>query len=149
MINLGWCKVISFLNATDAQGFATTVNASKVEMPGAEFHIFLPPFMRQSTSSISVGSKIYCIVDSVTGQGCALFSEDADFDYKFDADVEIGKSLNVQDDITAQNGDVKAGLISLKNHTHPITVATFSGVIDPTTGAAEGSVTGNTDKPAV
>ena len=147
MINLGWCKVLSFLNATDAQGFATTVNASKVETPAAEFHIFLPPFMRQSTSAISVGSKLYCIVDSVTGQGCALYSEDADFDYKFDADVEIGKSLNVQDDISSQYGDVKAGLISLKNHKHPITVATFTGVIDPVTGAAEGSVTGNTDKP--
>ena len=147
MINLGWCKVLSFLNATDSQGFATTVNACRSEIPGAEFHIFLPPFMRQCTSAISVGSKLYCIVDSVTGQGCALYSDDADFDYKFDADVEIGKSLSVQDDITAQNGDVKAGLISLKNHTHKITVAEFSGNINPQTGAATGDVTGETDKP--
>lgn len=147
MITLGWCKVISFLNATDSQGFATTVNASRVEMPAAEFHIFLPPFMRQSTSSISVGSQLYCIVDSVTGQGCALFSADADFKYKFDANVEIGKSLSVQDDITAQSGDVKAGLISLKNHIHSATLTVAGSTATGNTGAPMGTITGNTHEP--
>lgn len=147
MVNLGFFKVLSFNDAKDAQGFAVSVDAARAELPEALFTIYLPPFMRQSTSEIKAGSILFCVVDSVIGQGCALYSEDADFMYKFNADVEIGKSLSVKDDITSQSGDVKAGLISLKNHTHPITASTFTGTIDPVTGAATGTITGNTDKP--
>lgn len=146
MITLGYFKVSSFTNLKDSQGFSVAVDAYRVEMPEAFFKIYLPPFMRKSTCEIEEGSTLFCIVDTVTGQGCALYSEDADFNYSFNADVVIGKSLSVEDNIESKNGDVKAGLISLKNHKHPITVATFSGTISPT-GQASGDVTGGTDEP--
>jgi hypothetical protein len=53
----------------------------------------------------------------------------------------------VKNDVTSTDGDVLAGTISLKNHTHPITAATFTGTIDPVTGSATGSISGNTEKP--
>ena len=91
------------------------------------------------------------------GKGFAIFGqEDADYQYFLDADLEIQKTLTVDGaaalkdkldvtkDITSSNGDVKAGSISLKTHTHPATLS-VSTTGSPT--AQTGTATGNTQAP--
>ena len=99
-------------------------------------------------------------MDEVSGIGCAMMGiGDADFGYFYDADIQVKKKftvdgatalndkLDVTKDITSANGDVKAGSISLKTHTHSITEAQFTGTINPVTGSADGTISGNTQAP--
>jgi hypothetical protein len=116
---------------------------------GFECLLFLPPYLRESTCGIEAGSHVFGIVDDVTGLGVAVYGVDgADFGYYYNADIQIKKSLTVKDDVKSTDGDVLAGAISLKNHTHAITASTFTGTIDPTTGAASGTISGNTEIPS-
>ncbi len=123
--------------------------------------LYLPPYLRQAQSQIDVDATIIGILDETTGLGCAIVGmDDADFGYFYNADIEIQKTLNVKEkittddaieaknDIKSTSGDVVAATISLKTHTHAITAATFTGTIDPSTGAATGTISGNTEVPA-
>ena len=104
--------------------------------------LFLPPYLRKVSTSIDVGSIVFGVADSVIGKGCALYSEDADFSYFWNADVIINKTLTVEKsvkmndtldvvndvtvstgNITVNIGDVQAGpkAISLVSHTHAAT----------------------------
>ena len=122
--------------------------------------LYLPPYLRQAQSNIDVDCIVVGLLDEVTGLGFAVCGlDDADFQYFFDADIKIKKTLAVDDattlndkldvsnDISSTSGDVKAGSISLKTHTHPINAAQFTGTIDPATGSATGSISGNTEAP--
>ena len=95
----------------------------------------LPPLSRTDTSQIASGSRFYGVFNTQSGMGALMVAlGDADFKGKFE--YEISSSV-----------DVKAGSISLKTHTHPITAAQFTGTIDPSTGSAEGTISGNTEQP--
>lgn len=125
MLISGYFRVKSF-SGKDAQGYETEVDVENVMDAQITGTLYLPPYMRKSTSSISSNSVIFGVMDDVTGLGAALYSEDADFEYRFDADVTIGKNLSVQKSITASEdikslyGDVVAGTISLKGHVHQL-----------------------------
>lgn len=152
--------VVDGLDGSDAQGspcMARVHSQMAAEMRGT---VYLPPYLRPAQCGISQNSVLFGCVDEVTGKGFAIFGDgEADFQYFFDADVKIKKKLSVDDavdfsktlevseDIKSTGGDVKAGTISLKNHTHPITAATYTGTIDPVTGAAAGTIAGNTEAP--
>ena len=119
--------------------------------------LWLPPHLRQGQSNIDAGSTVWGILDEVTGLGCAMMGiGDADFGYFYDADIQVKKKftvdgaatfndkLDVAKDITSSNGDVKAGTISLKTHTHPAPLS-VSTTGSPT--AQTGTATGNTQAP--
>lgn len=168
---IGYFKITEFLDGTDAAGAAFRARAKGDPDSGQVADLFLPPYLRKTQCGIDNGSRVFAIVDDVTGLGAALFGEDgADFGYFFNADIEIQKTMTVKDavsmektlevtgkvtakdaiaatkDITS-NADVKAGTISLKTHTHAILAAQFTGTIDPITGTATGTIAGNTETP--
>lgn len=100
---------------------------------------YLPPLNRQNTSNITIGDRFFGVLDVVSGIGALLCAIDNDFAGRFDY------ALTVNADITA-SGDVKAGAVSLKTHTHPITglevsageppvpIGTGAGVTNPPIG---------------
>ena len=143
MVNLGFFKIVKFLDeGKDAQGYQTRVLAESCMVPEWQCVLYLPPYLRKVSSSIDVGSIVFGISDSVIGKGCALYSEDADFSYFWNADVTINKTLTVDKrvmmndtldvvkDVTVSTGNIKANIgdvqagakaISLISHTHAVT----------------------------
>ena len=143
MVHLGFFKIIKFLNeGKDTQGYQTRAIAESRMVPEWQCVLYLPPYLRKVSSSIDIGSVVFGISDSVIGKGCALYSEDADFSYFWNADVTINKTLTVDKSVTmndtldvvkdvtvstgnikASVGDVQAGAkaISLISHTHAVT----------------------------
>ena len=143
MVQLGFFKIIKFLNeGKDSQGYQTRALVESCMVSEWQCVLFLPPYLRKVSSSIDVGSIIFGIADSVIGKGAALYSEDADFSYFWNADVTINKTLTVEKSVTmndtldvvkdvtvstgnikASVGDVQAGpkAISLVSHTHAVT----------------------------
>ena len=143
MVQLGFFKIVKFLDeGKDAQGYQTRALAESCMVQEWQCVLFLPPHMRKVSTSIGVGSVVFGVADSVIGKGCALYSEDADFDYFWNADVIINKTLTVDKSVTmndtldvvkdvtvstgnikASVGDVQAGpkAISLVSHTHAVT----------------------------
>ena len=143
MVNLGFFKIVKFLNeCKDSQGYQTRVLAESCMVSEWQCVLFLPPHMRKVSSSIDVGSIVFGVADSVIGKGCALYSEDSDFSYFWDADVTINKTLTVDQSVTMRDtldvvkdvtvstgnvkvniGDVQAGAkaTSLISHTHAVT----------------------------
>lgn len=119
---IGFFIIDSFENPTDSAGFQTRANVSNKMDMNLKGVLYLPPYLRKSQCNISEGDSVFGIIDDVSGLGAAICGIDgADFQYFFDADVSIKKSLSVDDDITA-SGDVKTGSglteISLNNHWH-------------------------------
>ena len=143
MVNLGFFRIIKFLDeGRDSQGYQTRVLAESCMVAEWQCVLYLPPYLRRVSSSIDIGSTVFCIADSVIGKGCALYSEDADFSYFWDADVTINKTLTVDKsvkmndtldvvkDVTVSTGNIKASVgdvqagaktISLMSHTHAVT----------------------------
>ena len=143
MVQLGFFKIIKFLNeGKDSQGYQTRALVESCMVSEWQCVLFLPPHLRKVSTSIDVGSVVFGVADSVIGKGCALYSEDADFSYFWNADVIINKTLTVDKpvtmndtldvvkdvtvstgNITANIGDVQAGpkAISLVSHTHAVT----------------------------
>ena len=138
MLVSGIFKVKSFEDA-DSQGFERVALCLNLMEDGMEARLFLPPFVRKSSCSIDVGSKVWGIADTVSGLGCALYGIDCDHEYWSDADLtfkqtlNVKKSVSVEDeltvskDITSSTGDIKATVgdcvattISLKTHTHTV-----------------------------
>ena len=151
---------IDELKDEDAGGFERAAIAHNQMDESMSFELFLAPYIRPSQCKIKVGSKVFAFVDTVSGLGVALFGfEDADVDYSnraeyhytktltVDGAVTMKDKLDVTKDITSASGDVVATTISLKGHTHPITAAKFNGVINPQTGVATGTISGNTEAP--
>ena len=85
---------------------------------------------------------VFGVADSVIGKGAALYREDDDFSYFWNADVTINKTLTVENsvkmndkldvakDVTVSTGNIKASVgdvqagpkaISLVSHTHAVT----------------------------
>ena len=142
MVTTGFFKILKFLDdGKDVQGYQTRVLVESCMSDGFKCTLFLPPYMRKVSTSIDTGSKVFGVCDTVTGWGAALYCEDSDFDYHFDADVLINKTLTVDKavtmkdtldvtkDIRSKTGNIKAVLgdciattISLKTHTHQILV---------------------------
>ena len=142
MVTTGFFKILKFLDdGKDSQGYQTRVLVESCMTDGFKCTLFLPPYMRKVSTSINVGSKVFGVCDTVTGLGAALYCEDSDFDYHFDADVLINKTLTVDKavtmkdkldvtkDIQSKTGDIKAvagdciaTTIKLKTHTHQILV---------------------------
>lgn len=143
MVQLGFFKILKFLNeGKDSQGYQTRALVESVMVPEWQCVLYLPPYLRKVSSSIDVGSVVFGISDSVIGKGAALYSEDSDFSYFWDADVVINKTLTVNESVTMNDtldvvkdvtvstgnltvsvGDVQAGAkaISLISHTHAVT----------------------------
>ena len=166
MVNLGFFKIVKFLDeGKDAQGYQTRVLAESCMVPEWQCVLYLPPYLRKVSSSIDTGSIVFGISDSVIGKGCALYSEDADFSYFWNADVTINKTLTVEKSVTmndtldvvkdvtvstgnikASVGDVQAGAkaISLISHTHAVTALPC---LSPTS-VPIGTVSGSTLPPS-
>ena len=143
MVHLGFFKIVKFLDeGKDAQGYQTRALAESCMVSEWQCILYLPPYLRKVSSSIDMGSVVFGVADSVIGKGAALYSEDADFSYFWNADVTINKTLTVEKsvkmndtldvvndvtvstgNITANIGDVHAGpkAISLVSHTHAVT----------------------------
>lgn len=143
MVQLGFFKIVKFLDeGKDSQGYQTRAIAESCMVAEWQCVLYLPPYLRRVSSSIDVGSVVFAIADSVIGKGCALYSEDADFSYFWNADVTINKTLtvdksvtmndklNVVKDVTVSTGNIKANIgdvqagakaISLISHTHAVT----------------------------
>ena len=143
MVQLGFFKIVKFLDeGKDAQGYQTRALVESRMVSEWQCVLFLPPHMRKVSSSIDVGSVVFGVADSVIGKGCALYSEDADFSYFWNADVTINKTLTVDkrvmlndtldvaNDVTVSTGNIKANIgdvqagakaISLISHTHAVT----------------------------
>ena len=143
MVQLGFFKILEFLNeGKDAQGYQTRVLVESCMVPEWRCILFLPPYLRKVSTSIDVGRVVFGVADSVIGKGAALYSEDADFSYFWNADVIINKTLTVDKSVTMNDtldvvkdltvstgnikvniGDVQAGpkAISLVSHTHAVT----------------------------
>lgn len=143
MVQLGFFKILKFLNeGKDTQGYQTRAMVESCMVSEWQCVLYLPPHMRKVSSSIDVGSVVFGVADSVIGKGCALYSEDADFSYFWNADVTINKTLTVDKSVTMKDtldvvkdvtvstgnikaniGDVQAGTkaISLISHTHAVT----------------------------
>ena len=143
MVQLGFFKIVKFLDeGKDAQGYQTRALAESCMVQEWQCILYLPPYLRKVSTSIDIGSVVFGISDSVTGKGCALYSEDADFLYFWTADITINKTLTVEKSVTmndtldvvkdltvstgnikASVGDVQAGpkAISLVSHTHAVT----------------------------
>lgn len=151
---------IDELKDKDAGGFERIAIAHNQMDDSMSFELFLTPYLRSSQCKIKERSKVWGIADTVTGMGTALYGfEDADVDYinraeyhytktlVVDGAVTMKDKLDVTKDIKSTSGDVVATTISLKGHTHPITATQFSGTINPQTGAATGTISGNTGKP--
>ena len=143
MVNLGFFKIVKFLDeGKDSQGYQTRALVESCMVPEWQCVLYLPPYLRKVSSSIDTGSVVFGISDSVIGKGCALYSEDADFSYFWNADVTINKTLTVDksvmlndtldvaNDVTVSAGNIKANIgdvqagakaISLISHTHAVT----------------------------
>ena len=143
MVQLGFFKILKFLDeGKDAQGYQTRVLVESCMVSEWQCVLYLPPYLRKVSTSIDVGSIVFGISDSVIGKGAALYSEDADFSYFWNADITINKTLTVDKSVTmndtldvvkdvtvstgnikASVGDVQAGpkAISLVSHTHAVT----------------------------
>ena len=143
MVQLGFFKIVKFLDeGKDSQGYQTRAIAESCMVSEWKCVLYLPPYLRKVSSSIDVGSIVFGISDSVIGKGCALYSEDADFSYFWNADVTINKTLTVEksvtmndtldvaNDVTVSTGNIKANIgdvqagakaISLISHTHAVT----------------------------
>lgn len=164
--------IVEQLDGEDAQGAAFMAKVKSQMNEAIKGTLYLPPFLRPNQCNIAADSVLFGCLDEVIGKGFAIFGqEDADYQYFLDADLEIQKTLTVDGatalkdkldvtkkitgndtieaskDIQSTSGDVKAGSISLKTHTHPITAAQFTGTIDPVTGSAVGTISGNTQSP--
>ena len=166
MVQLGFFKIIKFLNeGKDSQGYQTRALVESCMVSEWQCILYLPPYLRKVSSSIDVGSIVFGISDSVIGKGCALYSEDADFLYFWNADVTINKTLTVEKSVTmndtldvvkdvtvstgnikASVGDVQAGpkAISLVSHTHAVTALPC---LSPTS-VPIGTVSGSTLPPS-
>ena len=143
MVQLGFFKILKFLDeGKDAQGYQTRALVESRMVPEWQCILYLPPYLRKVSSSIDIGSVVFGVADSVIGKGCALYSEDADFSYFWNADVIIKKTLTVDasvkmndtldvvNDVTVSTGNIKANIgdvqagakaISLISHTHAVT----------------------------
>jgi len=159
--------IVDELKDKDAEGFERVARVHNQMEDHLTADCFLPPYVRPSQCKIKAGSKVFAFVDTVSGLGVALYGfDDADVDfinrnnYTFTETLTVEKAttlkdkLDVSKNITSSTGDIKANVgdvvattVSLKNHKHPITIASFTGTIDPVSHAAEGSVTGGTDAP--
>ena len=168
MVQLGFFKILKFLNeGKDTQGYQTRVLVESCMVSEWQCVLYLPPHMRKVSSSIDVGSVVFGVADSVIGKGCALYSEDADFSYFWNADVTINKTLTVDKSVTmndtldvtknltvstgnikADIGDVLAGskAISLISHT-PAVTALPCVPPPPAPQAPIGTVSGSTLPP--
>ena len=169
MVHLGFFKIVKFLDeGKDAQGYQTRALAESCMVQEWQCVLFLPPYLRKVSSSIDVGSVVFGISDSVIGKGAALYSEDADFLYFWNADVTINKTLTVEKsvtmndtldvvkDVTVSTGNIKANIgdvqagpkaISLVSHTHAVTALPCLPP-PPAPQAPIGTVSGSTLPPS-
>jgi hypothetical protein len=158
--------IVNSLETKDSEGFETIALCHNQMEDHLETRLYLPPYLRPSRCDIKAGSKVFGFADTTTGIGAALAGIDCDVTFEdknnyhytktltVDGACDFKDKLDVTKAITSSTGDIKANVgdvvattVSLKNHKHPITIATFTGAIDPVSHAAEGSVTGGTDAP--
>ena len=143
MVHLGFFKIVKFLDeGRDSQGYQTRALAESCMVSEWQCILYLPPYLRKVSSSIDIGSVVFGVADSVIGKGSALYSEDADFSYFWNADVTINKTLTVDasvkmndtldviNNVTVSTGNIKVNIgdvqagakaISLISHTHAVT----------------------------
>jgi hypothetical protein len=158
--------IVNSLETKDSEGFETVALCHNQMEENLETRLYLPPYLRPSRCDIKAGSKVFGFADTTTGIGAALAGIDCDVtftdknNYHYTKTLTVDGACNFKDkldvskNITSSTGDIKANVgdvvattVSLKNHKHPITIASFTGTIDPVSHAAEGSVTGGTDAP--
>lgn len=112
---IGYFEITEFLDGTDAAGAAFRARAKGVPDSGKVADLYLPPYLRKTQCDIDNGSRVFAVVDDVTGLGAALFGENgADFGYFVNADLRIDGGLSVTGDTgiggnASITGDATAG----------------------------------------
>lgn len=138
---IGFYKISEFRGSKDVAGANTQALVTSEMDPNIKAIVYLPPYARKTQSNISIGSIVLAVVDDVTGIGAVLFGkDDADFQYFFDANIEIKKRLDVQNDIKSISGDVIATTISLQNHIHLVSSVTAADAAAIVAAATSGTV---------
>lgn len=89
--------IVQSLEGTqDKAGFYTIAKVKNKMNENIEGRLYLPPYLRQGESNIDSGKEIVGFLDVSTGFGFAVVGlDDADFQYFFDADINIKKKLTV------------------------------------------------------
>lgn len=145
--------IISELTGTkDSAGYFTQAKVKNKMNENIQGVLYLPPYLRQGQSNIDANCIVVGLLDEVTGLGFAVCGlDDADFQYFFDADINIKKTLSVNDAVTMDKTlDVtgKATLSDALDVTKDITSST--GNITATVGdfeATAGDFKVNTPNP--
>lgn len=159
---IGFWVVEKFTGDKDGAGYDTAAWCASKMNDNIKALLYLPPYLRKAQCNIDKDSVLLGIVDDVSGLGVAVYGEgSADFQYFFDADIEVKKTFTVDkstslkdtlsvsktitaiQDIQSTTGDVIATTVNLKTHIHPITtispidaaaiMATATGTVTPLT----------------
>ena len=95
--------VVEQLDGEDAQGAAFMVKVKSQMNEAIKGTLFLPPYLRPNQCNIAADSVLFGCLDEVIGKGFAIFGQDdADFQYFFNADIEIQKTLTVKDAVSME-----------------------------------------------
>ena len=144
---IGFFIIKSFDTQKDSAGAEVMARVKSQMDHRIEGELYLPPYLRRNQSNISENSVVFGVLDDISGFGAAICGIDgADYGYFLNADLNIKKSLIVDDKITATNdiettaGDVIALNISLKNHVHQIVSVSSVDAAAIVAAAASGTV---------
>lgn len=139
---IGFFIIQSFDDNKDSAGAEIMARVKSQMDSRIEGALFLPPYLRRNQSHISSNDIVFGVLDDISGFGAAICGIDgADYGYFLDANLNIKKSLSVNDKITATNdikstaGDVKTATISLNNHTHAASLQVVEELAEGTTTA--------------
>lgn len=168
----GYFIITELTGAKDKAGYHTMAKVKNKMNENILGTLYLLPHLRQAQCNIGVDSVVVGTLDEVTGLGFAFVGiDDADFQYFYNANIDIKKTLNVEKavtmhdkldvtkdiststgnitastgNITATVGDCVATTVSLKTHVHPAAL-TVTGSVTPA-GVVEGGATGTTATP--
>lgn len=120
--------IVEQLDGEDTQGAAFMAKVKSQMNEAIKGTLFLPPYLRPNQCNIDKDSVLFGCIDDVTGKGFAMYGDgDADFQYFFNADIEIQKTLTVKDAVSMEKTlDVtgKATLSDALDVTKDITTST-------------------------
>lgn len=139
---IGFFIIQSFENQKDSAGAEIMARVKSQMDSRIEGALYLPPYLRRNQSNISANNIVFGVLDDISGFGAAICGIDgSDYGYFLDANLNIKKSLSVNDKITATNniestaGDVKTATISLNNHVHNASLPVAGEMAEGTTTA--------------
>lgn len=139
---IGYFVIKSFDTKKDTAGAEISAQVESQMDSNIKGVLYLPPYLRRNQSNINTGDIVFGVMDDISGLGAAICGIDgADYGYFLNAELNIKKSLNVDDKITAQNdinttfGDVKTSTVSLNTHIHNASLTVESGFAEGETSS--------------